>query len=140
VFVGSQSLRTAELDDRREVGLIVQDAKAVKTLIETFESDWKSPGTKAEATSTESDASVATIAEPSGASAREVATAVRVFKKSLKPLASSVKKAVRQAVAKAGDDVLHDKDVKDAMKKVVKQAVKEAVKDAVHEAQDAAAR
>jgi len=39
-FVGSQSLRSAELDSRRELGLIVQDAKAVKTLIDTFESDW----------------------------------------------------------------------------------------------------
>jgi hypothetical protein len=44
---------------------------------------------------------------------------------------------VRQAVEKAGDDVLHDKDVKDTMKQVVKQAVKEAVKDAVHHAQAA---
>ena len=39
-FVGSQSLRAAELDSRREVGLIVRDPKAVKTLIDTFESDW----------------------------------------------------------------------------------------------------
>jgi len=44
---------------------------------------------------------------------------------------------VREAVIKAGEDVLHDKDVKETMKKVVKQAVKEAVKDAVHEAQEA---
>ena len=41
-FVGSQSLRTAELDSRRELGLIVQDAKVVKKLIETFEADWVS--------------------------------------------------------------------------------------------------
>jgi len=139
-FVGSQSLRTAELDDRREVGLILQDAKAVKTLIETFESDWKPSRAKSAATSSEADAKAVTTDEASGASAKEVAKAVKVFKKNLKPLASNVKKAVRQAVAKAGDDVLHDKDVKDAMKKVVKQAVKEAVKDAVHEAKDAASR
>ena len=61
----------------------------------------------------------------------------RSSRKELQPLATTVKKAVRQAVVKAGDDVLHDKDVKDTMKKVVKQAVKEAVKDAVHEAQEA---
>jgi hypothetical protein len=48
-----------------------------------------------------------------------------------------VKKAVREAVVKAGDDVLHDKDVKGTMKQVVKQAVKEAVKEAVHAAQSA---
>ena len=44
---------------------------------------------------------------------------------------------MRKAVAKAGEDVLHDKDVKDTMKRVVKKAVKEAVKEAVHDAQDA---
>ena len=45
-FVGSQSLRTAELDARREVGLIVQDLQAVKKVIDTFESDWTRPSTK----------------------------------------------------------------------------------------------
>ena len=45
-FVGSQSLRAAELDSRRELGLIVQDAKAVKTLIDTFESDWAGTNAK----------------------------------------------------------------------------------------------
>jgi phosphatidylserine/phosphatidylglycerophosphate/cardiolipin synthase-like enzyme len=39
-FVGSQSLRKAELDERREVGLIVRDAKVVKRLIAVFEADW----------------------------------------------------------------------------------------------------
>jgi phosphatidylserine/phosphatidylglycerophosphate/cardiolipin synthase-like enzyme len=39
-FVGSQSLRQLELDGRREVGLIFKDAKAVKTLVDTFEKDW----------------------------------------------------------------------------------------------------
>ena len=38
------------------------------------------------------------------------------------------------AVAKVGEDILSDKDVKTAMKKVVKKAVKEAVKEAVHDA------
>ena len=45
-FVGSQSLRAAELDSRRELGLIVQDGKAVKTLIATFESDWVATNAK----------------------------------------------------------------------------------------------
>ena len=39
-FVGSQSLRATELDARREVGLIVKDAKAVKKMLEVFEADW----------------------------------------------------------------------------------------------------
>ena len=48
-----------------------------------------------------------------------------------------MKKAVRQAVAKAGEDVLNDKDVKDTMKRVVKKAIKEAVTEAVEAAQHA---
>ena len=39
-FVGSQSLRPLELDARREVGLIIKDAKSVKLMMETFEGDW----------------------------------------------------------------------------------------------------
>jgi len=39
-FVGSQSLRSLELDLRREVGIIVRDAKVVKGMCEVFEQDW----------------------------------------------------------------------------------------------------
>ena len=136
-FVGSQSLRAAELDSRREVGVIVHDPKAVKKLIDTFESDWTATSTKsAPIPANAVDAPVA-VEEPSARSAREVANAVEIFTQELEPLANTVKKAVREAVVKAGEDVLHDRDVKETMKKVVKQAVKEAVKDAVHEAQEA---
>ena len=137
-FVGSQSLRTAELDARREVGLIVRDAKAVKALIDTFESDWAATAsagaTKAPAPASEPDAP---MDEPQAVSEKDAEKAVQVLTKELDPLAVSVKKAVRKAVAKAGEDVLHDPDVKDTMKKVVKKAVKEAVKEAVQDAQDA---
>lgn len=134
-FVGSQSLRAAELDSRRELGLIVPAPKAVKRLIDTFESDWT--GTSTKSVPVPPDAVDAPIEEPTAASPKEIAKAVEVFTKELQPLATTVKEAVRQAVVKAGEDVLHDKDVKDTMKQVVKQAVKEAVKDAVHEAQEA---
>jgi phosphatidylserine/phosphatidylglycerophosphate/cardiolipin synthase-like enzyme len=40
VFFGSQSLRTAELDSRREVGIIVKDPKVVKAVTAVFEKDW----------------------------------------------------------------------------------------------------
>ena len=40
VFVGSQSLRKAELDSRREVGVIVRDSKVVSGVVNTFEADW----------------------------------------------------------------------------------------------------
>jgi cardiolipin synthase len=133
-FVGSQSLRTAELDARRELGLIIQDAKAVTKLVDTFETDWASICEKnAPAPPKEPDASK----DQPAVSEKEAEKAVQVLTQGLDPLAVSVKKAVRIAVAKAGDDVLHDKGVKDTMKKVVKKAVKEAVKEAVQDAQDA---
>jgi cardiolipin synthase A/B len=39
-FVGSQSLRKLELEKRREVGVIVDDAKVVRQLAAVFEEDW----------------------------------------------------------------------------------------------------
>jgi hypothetical protein len=134
-FVGSQSLRPAELDSRRELGLVVRAPKAVKQLIDTFESDWSRATPQRASTPAAAAAPPPEIAPP--ASAEDVAKAVGVFTHELESLAATVKDAVREAVAKAGDDVLHDKDVKDTMKQVVKQAVKEAVKDAVHEAEEA---
>lgn len=127
-FVGSQSLRTAELDARREVGLVVRDTKTVKQLIDTFESDW-SPAEAEKGVKPSAD-------KPATISKKEAEQAVQVLTEELNPLAASVKKAVRIAVAKAGENVLHDKDVKNTMKDVVKKAVKEAVKEAVQDAQD----
>jgi cardiolipin synthase len=40
-FVGSQSLRKLELDDRREVGIIIRDRPVVRKLQKTFEHDWR---------------------------------------------------------------------------------------------------
>jgi cardiolipin synthase len=131
-FVGSQSLRSAELDSRREVGLIIHDSKAVKQIADTFESDWIRKSTKPAPVSTD-DVEPA----PEETSSEDVAKAVKVLKKGLAPLATTVKDAVKQAVVKAGEEVLHNKEVKSTMKKVVKQAVKEAVKDVAQEVQEA---
>ena len=43
-FVGSQSLRKLELDDRREVGLIIRDRAIVRAIEKTFKRDWKLTG------------------------------------------------------------------------------------------------
>jgi cardiolipin synthase len=40
-FVGSQSLRTPELDGRREVGMFVGDRRSVEKMASVFEEDWK---------------------------------------------------------------------------------------------------
>ena len=39
--LGSQSLRGAELDKRRELGLIVHHREIVRSLVKVFEADWK---------------------------------------------------------------------------------------------------
>lgn len=39
-FIGSQSMRRLELDERREVGILVRDARIVKRLERLFKSDW----------------------------------------------------------------------------------------------------
>jgi cardiolipin synthase A/B len=123
-FVGSQSLRPLELDARRELGLIVQDARVVRKVIDTFEGDWD-----AEPAEDQKPPKKA-LPRKKDQEAEKTERAVQVLTKELDPLASSVKQAVRKAVAKAGEDVLHDKSVKDTMKEVVKRAVKEAVKEA----------
>jgi cardiolipin synthase len=121
-FVGSQSLRPAELDSRREVGLIVRESKVVKKLLACFESDWKTSGAK--------EPSVPAEEAPPVVQKEEAEKVVSVLVQELRPLTSTVKKAVKKVVAKAGEEVLHDKIVKSTVKKVVKKAVKQAVKEA----------
>jgi phosphatidylserine/phosphatidylglycerophosphate/cardiolipin synthase-like enzyme len=45
-YVGSQSLRKLELDDRREVGIIIRDPVIVHSIEKTFGRDWKLAGKK----------------------------------------------------------------------------------------------
>ena len=40
-FLGSQSLRKLELDERREVGIIIRDAAIVRSIEKTFKKDWR---------------------------------------------------------------------------------------------------
>jgi cardiolipin synthase len=45
-FIGSQSLRKLELDDRREVGILIRDRKVVRCVERVFKEDWKQATTK----------------------------------------------------------------------------------------------
>jgi len=40
-FIGSQSLRKLELDNRREVGVVIRERKAVRRVERVFREDWK---------------------------------------------------------------------------------------------------
>jgi phosphatidylserine/phosphatidylglycerophosphate/cardiolipin synthase-like enzyme len=103
VFLGSQSLRRAELDARREAGLITGNPKVVNRLIDTFEADWLS-----------------SLAAKEQLAKREAPAY-------LSDLKEAVKYVVKEAVAKAGYLPPAPKAVKAAVKEAVKEAVQEAV-------------
>jgi phosphatidylserine/phosphatidylglycerophosphate/cardiolipin synthase-like enzyme len=46
VFVGSQSLRRLELDDRREVGLVITNPAVARHMLQVFDEDWERSGSK----------------------------------------------------------------------------------------------
>ena len=48
-FVGSQSLRKDELENRREVGLIITNPTVARKLLQVFESDWDDSGKRSKA-------------------------------------------------------------------------------------------
>ena len=49
-FIGSQSLRTLELDKRREIGVLITERPAVRAMLDVFESDWALASTVHDAT------------------------------------------------------------------------------------------
>ncbi|MGA9885170.1 MAG: phospholipase D-like domain-containing protein [Candidatus Acidiferrales bacterium] len=123
-FIGSQSLRANELDARREVGLIVRDAKIVNQLIATFQRDWKCATDQ----KAKRQADAAKEAEPPKADTEQ---AIKLLTKELHPITTTVKKAVEKVVVQAGEEILEDGEVRATVKKVIKKAVKQAVKQAV---------
>jgi phosphatidylserine/phosphatidylglycerophosphate/cardiolipin synthase-like enzyme len=123
VFIGSQSLREEELDERRELGVIVSDVSVAEKLRSTFETDWDSAQPRA----------VPAEAGPRLASSRVVKKAVKALVKQLPPLSKVVKEAVQQAVETPGS-TLNSEEVKETVQEAVKEAVKEGVKQAVKDA------
>jgi cardiolipin synthase A/B len=127
-FVGSQSLRPEELDSRRELGLIVRDAKIVKKLLATFESDWSTTNAAMRDVQEE---------EMPEAAKNETEKALAALVRELQPLSTTVKRAVKKVAAQTGGEALPDKMVKSTVKKVVKKAVKQAVRAVVRDARKA---
>jgi phosphatidylserine/phosphatidylglycerophosphate/cardiolipin synthase-like enzyme len=131
VFVGSQSLREEELDERREVGLIVSDPAIAESIRSTFDTDWDSAAERA----------VPDPLENHLASSKKFKKAVKALVKDLPPLSDVVKEAVQQAADSPGNtlDAAEVKEtVKEAVKEAVKEGVKQAVKAAVEDSEDIA--
>jgi cardiolipin synthase len=123
VFIGSQSLRTAELDARREVGLMFRDPKVAARLIEVFQEDWAA---------TEHASSQETVKEtmPAAKVAKKIAKAVA---KDLPPVTPVLEQIVRQVVGGKSDLGGKVSDLEQSVKVAVQEAVAEAVRETVDE-------
>jgi cardiolipin synthase A/B len=123
-FTGSQSLREAELDRRRELGLIIDDRDLVHSLVKVFESDW--------GTLTPRKGEAVQHTERANRTTKRVAKAL-VRDLPLKPL---VEQALRHALANVQDKRLSghkfehriEDAVRDALEHSVSRIVGETVK------------
>ncbi len=121
-FLGSQSLRTAELDARREIGVIIPTPQVVRAIANVFEHDW---------TASEKKAEEKEQAAPTEKVAKKVA---KVVSNSLPPIAPALEVAVKQV---AGDEMamgLSAEEIEETVKSAVVKAVKEVVRDVVNDA------
>lgn len=128
-FVGSQSLRAQELDARREVGIIVRDAKIVAALLKTFAGDWDQ-ALDSKRRDTREDAL------PPSKVAKKVAKAVA---DELPPVAPVIDGVVQQ-IGRAEGVALKVGDIAETVNEAVKDAVKDVVKDIVEEAVEETAK
>jgi len=122
-FIGSQSLRQIELDQRREVGIIFRDPKTVSRIIKTFHGDWILTEQSKEGNGREE-------AVPATKVAKKVAKAVT---RDLPPVAPVLDVVVKEVVGDMSSVGLDIEQVEQTVKDAVKEAVKEVVRDAVEE-------
>lgn len=115
MFLGSQSLRTLELDARREVGVLIDDVSIVQKALATFEADWS--GVKRVVASS----AVTAVPEPQPADTVQAPAP--------EPPVLTVKEAVKEAIKTAIMEAIEESP----SAKLVKEAVKEAAREAVHE-------
>ena len=121
-FLGSQSLRTAELDSRREVGVIIREPKVVSGLIKTFEMDWTASATQEN--------------QHSEADLKDVKKAVKDLVKELSPLNPIVEEAIKEAQSETESLSMNPQEMKETVKEAVKEAVRERVEEMVNESLD----
>jgi phosphatidylserine/phosphatidylglycerophosphate/cardiolipin synthase-like enzyme len=117
MFLGSQSLRTLELDARRETGILTDDPELIQPVLDTFEADWSKIN---------GDLASTPLLNPAESDLLEAEEP-----ESLPPAvtAESVKAAVKEAIIDAVLDRVEPKV--DGVP--LKEAVKEAAREALHE-------
>jgi phosphatidylserine/phosphatidylglycerophosphate/cardiolipin synthase-like enzyme len=128
MFLGSQSLRELELDARREIGILVRDAKIVPKVVEVFEADWQAARSRGDKAEQKRD-----VARK--AKAKKVAKRVtKAVSRRLPPVAPVVEKAVKQVLKEHAAVELKCKEVEESVRDAVEDAVKVTVRDLVEEA------
>jgi cardiolipin synthase len=129
-FVGSQSLRSLELDARREVGIIFRDPAVVGRIARTFEDDWESKGQPV-------------VQHVSAAEAEQqgLASAAKVAKKVAKAVANDMppvkpvfELTLRQLSGAEPNGNLDHTEMEATVKQAVQDAVRQVVRDFVEEA------
>jgi cardiolipin synthase len=122
-FLGSQSLREAELDLRRELGLIVKDHSIVASLLHVFERDWSSAAPARR--HAEEEPRVANVRKTAKALVRQL------------PLAPIVESALKHAAGELPDWKSRDAELGRNLADAVKEAVEDAVSGIVRKAKAA---
>ncbi len=125
VFLGSQSLRAAELEVRREVGVIFKDTKIAKEIVAVFEEDWK--------VSAAGDHAHGDDRPPARKVAKRFAKAIT---KGLPPMGPVLELIVREINGPGSHFGYNAERLERAVKDAVKEAVEESVREAVQEAAD----
>jgi cardiolipin synthase A/B len=129
-FLGSQSLRTTELDARREVGLIFSEPKIVAKLAGIFESDWDE-SLKAKDKENDAEPETGDKVRSLEKVAKKVAKAVV---EELPPVTPVVEVVVQEVAGPKTEVALNPVELEATVKDAVKHAIKETVADAVEQA------
>jgi len=123
VSLGSQSLRTLELDGRSEVGVVFRNPASARRITAIFQHDWDLAAEPETGNALESP-------DQSRKIAKKVAKAVT---KELPPVAEVLDLAVKEVVGDSLEVPLNPDVLQDTVTDAVKRAVKEVVRDAVEE-------
>ncbi len=126
-FVGSQSLREAELDKRRELGMILHNRDVVNGMLKSFENDW------------------ATLVSPAHTAPEEMLTTTRAIRRTARILVKDlppeplVEQALQRAIHDIPDTQFATHKFTHQLEEAVRQAVEQAVSQVVRETAEALA-
>lgn len=118
IFIGSQSLRTAELDARREVGVIFSESVLASQILKVFEGDWTALEGVDQSAANQDGAPTAIA---STKVAKKIAKAVT---KKLLPVGTALSEIVRNAVGAEAAEQIDIAELEQTVKESVAQAVK----------------